>query len=252
MLRPDNTFRGLSPNVEPTRPLAPAGNGNGGFSPLFREVSAEVGRFIEQGAGSAGVGEADVAAAMLSLEGRFLRDAARAAPAKSAVAGSADVDDVPPVDAQQRDFIAGIRPWAVQSAQRLGVSPDLVIAHAALESGWGRHAIRSSDGADSHNLFGIKAGSSWRQDVVNARTSEHVDGEDVSIDAAFRCYPDTASAFRDYTRLLVDNPRYAGALNAGGNARAFADGLARGGYATDPAYADKLVRLASQIRTNDY
>jgi peptidoglycan hydrolase FlgJ len=251
MLRPDNAFRALTPNVEPTRPVAPAGNGNGSFSPLFREVSSEVGRFIEQGSGGAGAGEADVAAAMLSLEGRFLRDAARVAPGRTA-AGGADVDEARPVDAQQRDFIAGIRPWAARSAQRLGVSPDLVIAHAALESGWGRHAIRSPEGIDSHNLFGIKAGSSWRHDVVNTRTTEHDDGEDVSINAAFRRYPDTASAFSDYTRLLLDNPRYAGALNTGGDARAFADGLVRGGYATDPAYADKLVRLASQIRTNDY
>ena len=64
----------------------------------------------------------------------------------------------------------------------------------------------------------------------------------------FRSYPDQASAFRDYAQVLLDNPRYRAALNTGSDAGAFAQGLARGGYATDPHYAAKLTQLATRLQ----
>lgn len=249
MLRPEPLapLSPLSPNVEATRPTAPATNGGaqagGRFAPLFAEVSADVGRFIEQGS-RGGAGGDFVAAAMLSPEASLLRASTKAAAVPSAT--------LPEDEDARRAFVAGIRPWAEQAAGRLGVSPDLVIAHAALESGWGQRPIRAADGRDSHNLFGIKAGAGWRADAVSARTTEFMEGSDVQVEARFRAYPDGASAFRDYARLLGDSPRYAGALNAGTDAQAFADGLVRGGYATDPAYADKLVKVAAAVRDGRY
>ncbi len=237
MLRPEPA-RPLAPNVEPTRPAAPVGVA-GRFAPLFGEVSAEVDRFIRQG--SAGAADIMGSTATLSPEAQLLRNATR----------TADVDTSAD-EAGRRDFVAGIRPWAAEAARRLGVSAEAVIAHAALESGWGQKPLRAADGTDSHNLFGIKAGGAWRGATLEARTTEHLDGADVSVSASFRSYADGAGAFRDYARLLLDNPRYTGALNAGDNVQAFADGLVQGGYATDPAYADKLVRLAGQIRTRGY
>ena len=239
MLRPEPAWP-LTPNVEPTRPAAATGAG-GQFAPLFGEVSAEVGRFIRQGstAGADLVGSA----ATLSPEAQLLRNATR----------GAGVDDVSAVDAPgRRDFVAGIRPWASEAARQLGVSTDAVIAHAALESGWGRKPLRADDGSDSHNLFGIKAGGAWRGATVEARTTEYLDGSATQVSAAFRSYADGAAAFRDYARLLLDNPRYAGALNAGADVQTFAAGLVQGGYATDPDYAGKLVRLAGQIRAQGY
>lgn len=151
----------------------------------------------------------------------------------------------------QRDFLARIAPWAEGAGRRLGVAPALIAAQAALESGWGERPLRDASGADTHNLFGLKAGSGWRGEVVETLTTEYEDGAAVKRSERFRRYADPAGAFRDFTRLLLDNPRYAEALNTGGDASAYARGLVRGGYATDPAYADKLVRLATRIQRAD-
>ncbi|MRV74816.1 flagellar assembly peptidoglycan hydrolase FlgJ [Duganella sp. FT92W] len=145
--------------------------------------------------------------------------------------------------ASQKEFLESIMPWATEAAQKLGVAPELVAAHAALESGWGQHPLGASN-----NLFGIKAGSQWQGGVTSAATTEYAYGLPMKKVEKFRSYPDTASAFRDYANVLVDNPRYRDALNTGSDARAFAQGVARGGYATDPSYADKLMKLATQLQ----
>jgi flagellar protein FlgJ len=150
--------------------------------------------------------------------------------------------------AAQRDFLQAIGPWAREAGAALGVAPELVAAHAALESGWGRRPLRGSDGGDSHNLFGIKAAGSWRGASVQAVTTEYEDGAAHKATEAFRAYPDHASAFRDYAQLLQASPRYQEALNTGSDAAAFAQGLARGGYATDPDYAAKLARVVRQVQ----
>jgi flagellar protein FlgJ len=184
-------------------------------------------------------GDQGSAGAPLTPEGSMWR--ARSAQAAAGIEGGAGSPD-------QLAFLESIAPWAREAADKLGVSPELVSAHAALESGWGRHPIKTAGGADSHNLFGIKAGASWQGAVSETATTEFVGGEAVSTRARFRAYPDHASAFRDYANLLASNPRYQGVLGAGADAQAFAQGLARGGYATDPAYADKLARVASKLR----
>jgi flagellar protein FlgJ len=128
------------------------------------------------------------------------------------------------------------------------VAPELVSAHAALESGWGQRPLKNSDGSSTHNLFGIKANAGWHGDVAESATTEYVGGAALKTSARFRAYPDQASAFRDYAQMLIDNPRFRGALGTGSNAQAFAQGLAKGGYATDPAYASKLARLAGKLQ----
>lgn len=143
----------------------------------------------------------------------------------------------------QQQFLAQIRPWAAEAAAKLGVAPELVAAHAALESGWGQHPLGASN-----NLFGIKANQQWQGAVTSAATTEYVQGVAVKKNENFRSYPDQAAAFRDYAATMLDNPRYQQALNTGSDARAFAMGVARGGYATDPSYAGKLARLAQQIQ----
>jgi peptidoglycan hydrolase FlgJ len=67
------------------------------------------------------------------------------------------------------------------------------------------------------------------------------------VDADFRAYGSPHESVQDYVRLLRDNPRYADALNTGSDVKAFADALQRGGYATDPDYARKLVAVAAEI-----
>jgi len=225
----------LTPTA-PTRPTAGMGGGSG-FGGVFNEVQGDVADFIQNGGGGW-----TGSSASLSAEGRVW--ATRTSEAATAIVG----DGEPHASPDQQAFLESIAPWAREAADKLGVAPELVSAHAALESGWGRRPLKNSDGSSSHNLFGIKAGANWQGDVLDAGTTEYVGGAAVKTSARFRAYPDQASAFRDYAQMLIDNPRFRSALGTGSDAHAFASGLAKGGYATDPSYAAKLQRLASKLQ----
>jgi flagellar protein FlgJ len=226
-----------------SRPAAAVNGGamGGSFASTFQAVQHAVADFLAHGssAGPAnGSGMPAQGASNLSLEGLALLQ-------KS---GQGAVDNAGVDPATRQAFLNSIQPWAEDTARRLGVAPEVVAAHAALESGWGQHALRNNGaGADSNNLFGLKAGSGWQGAVASAVTTEFQHGVALKKTEQFRSYPDTASAFRDYADLLTGSPRYQAALNTGSDARAFAHGLAQGGYATDPAYADKLSQLATQL-----
>ena len=118
-----------------------------------------------------------------------------------------------------------------------------MIGQAAHESGWGRREIRHADGTPSYNLFGIKAGADWKGPVAETLTTEVVNGQAVKGVAKFRAYASHAESFADYARLMTNSPRYQPVLAQGQDAGSFAAGLQRAGYATDPAYADKLTRV---------
>jgi peptidoglycan hydrolase FlgJ len=141
-----------------------------------------------------------------------------------------------------RQFVDDLWAHAAQAGRLTGVSPHFIVAQAALESDWGRREIRGADGAPSHNLFGVKAGPGWPGASVEATTTEYVNGEPRPSVERFRAYPSHKEAFLDYARLLKD-PRYAQALERGKDAEGFAAGLQEAGYATDPMYADKLLRI---------
>jgi flagellar protein FlgJ len=134
-------------------------------------------------------------------------------------------------------------PHAVEAAKSTGLPAHFIIGQAALESGWGSREIKSAGGAPSHNLFGVKAGRSWDGDVAAAKTSEFVSGVKEKVVDKFRSYSSYAEAFKDYANLLKNNPRFSKVLEAGNDPAAFAQGLQRAGYATDPAYASKLTRI---------
>ena len=128
---------------------------------------------------------------------------------------------------------------ASEAANNLGVDPRVLVAQAALETGWGERMARTPDGRPSHNLFGIKA-HGWGGAVTTVPTLEFRDGALQREVAQFRAYGSPAEAFDDYLRFLTDNPRYRQAL-AAGDATGFARGLQAAGYATDPDYADKIL-----------
>lgn len=141
-----------------------------------------------------------------------------------------------------RAFVERIWPHAVEASRATGIPPQFLVAHAALESGWGKHEIRRSDGSSSCNLFGIKAGKQWAGEVVEATTTEYVDGKAQTERARFRAYESYAAAFRDYGALLGGHPRYAAVLGAQ-DGMEFARRLQQAGYATDPQYAAKLASI---------
>lgn len=148
----------------------------------------------------------------------------------------------------QQDFVQRLLPHAEQASRETGVPAYLMLGQAALESGWGRRAIMTPDGKDSHNLFGIKAGADWNGKVAEVKTTEYKNGVASKPTEKFRAYASYADAFRDYARLLSNNPRYAGVLQQE-NAHGFAHALQNSGYATDPKYADKLVKVIGRVYT---
>lgn len=142
------------------------------------------------------------------------------------------------------EFVKDVAPYAMKTAQKLGVSLRAVLAQAALETQWGKHMPVHADGTRSNNLFGMKAGASWAGDKVSVPTLEYKDGVAVRQHAQFRAYDSPAQSFADYARLIGGNPRYAQALGKGDDVLGFARGLVNGSYATDPSYASKLAAIA--------
>ncbi|MBI1422984.1 MAG: flagellar assembly peptidoglycan hydrolase FlgJ [Gammaproteobacteria bacterium] len=143
----------------------------------------------------------------------------------------------------QSQFIEKIWPLAEQAAKELNVPPQAVMAQAALESGWGQHVNQNAQGVSSHNLFNIKADASWKGPKVVVDTLEFEHGVAKRQKAAFRAYASYADCFRDYVDFLKSNPRYRTALTESDSAEAFAHNLHQAGYATDPAYASKLIDI---------
>jgi len=148
--------------------------------------------------------------------------------------------------AQIDQFVARMGAPAQAASVASGMPAQLILAQAALESGWGQREIKDDSGNQSYNLFGIKAGKNWKGPVVQANTTEYVNGVAHSTKATFRAYGSYQEAFTDYGKFLTGNPRYAQALAAGDPVEA-AYGLQRAGYATDPQYGGKLARIMKQI-----
>lgn len=141
------------------------------------------------------------------------------------------------------DFVNTLWPHATDAAQTLGVPAHFLLGQAALESAWGKREIRDALGNNSYNLFGIKAGKGWNGAVVEAQTTEYVNGAAQKKPELFRAYGSYAEAFKDYASLLRNSPRYAPLFTQPLDAGGFARGLQQAGYATDPLYADKLTRV---------
>jgi flagellar protein FlgJ len=142
----------------------------------------------------------------------------------------------------QTGFVQRHSEVAERVAQTSGIPASFMIGQAGHETGWGKHQIKMKDGSPSFNLFGIKAGPGWTGKVAKITTTEYVNGEAKKTVANFRAYDSYEDSFKDYARLISDTPRYAKAREQTGSVQAYAIGLQRAGYATDPQYADKLSR----------
>lgn len=158
----------------------------------------------------------------------------------------------PPVDAAALDarrllFTDSLRAPAARAAAKLGTTPEILIAQAALETGWGEHVMRAADGQSSNNLFSIKADRSWGGNTISQRTLEYLDGNPVTVNAGFRAYEGVGQAFDDYVNFISENPRYQQALSRAADPRAYVQALQRAGYATDPDYARKILQIHAQV-----
>ena len=149
-------------------------------------------------------------------------------------------------DRKAAAFVERYSAAAQAVARQSGIPASLMLAQAGHETGWGQHPIKGPDGTLSNNLFGIKAGAAWRGATVDLLTTEFKDGQAQKVVQRFRAYASPAESFADYAQMLSTSPRYQGVVQAakvaGADPQQFAQGLQKAGYATDPAYAQKLGR----------
>ena len=142
----------------------------------------------------------------------------------------------------QSGFVGKHTQVAARIEKETGIPASYMVGQAGHETGWGQHEIKLRGGKPSYNLFGIKADKSWTGKVAEVTTTEYVNGVAQRKVAKFRAYDSYDASFRDYARLITQSPRYAQASQQTGSAFAFASGLQKAGYATDPHYAAKLSR----------
>jgi flagellar protein FlgJ len=137
-------------------------------------------------------------------------------------------------------------PHAQEASKATGVPAKFMLGQAALESGWGKREIKTADGSCSYNVFGMKATAGWKGKVVEAPTTEYVNGVPRTMLQKFRVYDSYSAAFHDYAKTLCSNPRYGGVIANSRDATSFAQGLQKAGYATDPHYAAKLSNIINK------
>ncbi|WNN49955.1 flagellar assembly peptidoglycan hydrolase FlgJ [Siccibacter colletis] len=152
-----------------------------------------------------------------------------------------------PLSGDSKDFLAQLSLPARLASQQSGIPHHLILAQAALESGWGQRQIKTESGEPSFNLFGVKASGNWKGPVTEITTTEFENGEAKKVKAKFRVYGSYLEALSDYVGLLTRNPRYA-AVTTAATPEQGAQALQSAGYATDPNYARKLNTMIQQLK----
>lgn len=142
-------------------------------------------------------------------------------------------------------FVKHLLPYAKTAGKELGVEPEVLLAQAALETGWGKYINKSAQGESSHNLFNIKSDHRWQGPSVNVATLEYEDGMPRRENARFRAYDSYQASFEDYVDFLQSGSRYQDALAVADDKLAYTQELARAGYATDPDYSSKIMKIAN-------
>lgn len=155
---------------------------------------------------------------------------------------TAFLDAYAPSPKGRDNFVQAHSAAAERVARESGIPASYMLGQAGHETGWGKSEIRGDNGSNSFNLFGIKATGNWNGKVAEITTTEYIDGIPRKVKAKFRAYDSYEDSFRDYARLITENPRYAQAMQSTGSATAYASALQKAGYATDPLYASKLSR----------
>ncbi len=140
-------------------------------------------------------------------------------------------------------FIKQLKPYADKAAEELGVDSRMLMAQAALETGWGKSVIRTKEGSSSHNLFNIKADKSWHGNKAVVPTLEFESGVAKKTVSGFRSYESYQDSFSDYVSFIKQNPRYSDAIKQVGNPDKYIQELQKAGYATDPRYAEKVMAI---------
>lgn len=228
------------------------GKGSGLAEALVRQLSKQIpgmdnegGRLVGHKASLADY-DRSLPALTPQLPERVQKVTSVAEKAVSPVPATATPPNLPDRFESPEHFVTELLPVAERIARDSGIDPKLMVAQAALETGWGRHMIRGEQGEPSFNLFGIKADSRWQGDAVSITTTEFREGLPMKEQASFRAYQDYESSFRDYVSFLESNPRYREVLSVADQPEVFAEKLQEAGYATDPNYGSKIRQIMNR------
>ncbi|MFI8716187.1 glucosaminidase domain-containing protein [Brevibacillus brevis] len=143
----------------------------------------------------------------------------------------------------QQDFISQIALAAVADMKKTRVPASLTIAQAILESSWGTSELATK----ANNLFGIKG--TGPAGFYTKESDEYVNGQKIRKTSTFRKYNNWAEGVRDHTDFLL-KPHYAKVLGA--DWKTAFQKVYEAGYATDPVYPQKLLRLIEQHKLYKY
>ena len=150
-----------------------------------------------------------------------------------------------PLSDAQQQFVQKVYPLAQNEQQRSGIPAPLLIGIAANETGWGT----SSLARDQNNYFSIKGGGPAGS--VSMDAWEVQNGQNTTHTSTFRAYSDPQQSFEDFYNFLKSNSRYQPALNYlaqnPNDWRGFVRMVGDAGYATDPAWADKVISIGDQF-----
>lgn len=155
------------------------------------------------------------------------------------------VAGTPGVDAQARmtpeEYIASHKDLAIREMKRMGVPASIKLAQGLLETEFGNSPLLKK----SNNHFGIKCKSNW--------TGPGVSHDDDALGECFRVYTDAEASYRDHSNFLRSNGRYAFLFQLDPtDYKAWAHGLKKAGYATNPRYPEILIRNIEQYNLHQY
>ena len=162
------------------------------------------------------------------------------------------------IPANKQDFIDKVAAIAVDLYKETRILPRVVIAQACLENGFGLGADAMVL-TEANNLLGMKAdliNNTWSQytvwdgQTITKKTPEYVNGKLVYKDDTFRKYKDYENCIRDYEMFLLHVRNDLGykyrSVQGLTDPRSVITVISRGGYATDPAYIEKVMRIIEQ------
>lgn len=141
------------------------------------------------------------------------------------------------------NFVKSLWPKAKEAASAMGLDPKILIAQAALETGWGKFIARDADGSSSNNLFNVKTGNNKQLESVSVKSTEYIADTPINMTESFRKYASVEQSFDDYVSLIKGSERYQNALANAGNPELYVNELHKAGYATDPKYGTKILSI---------
>ncbi|WP_125762315.1 glycoside hydrolase family 73 protein [Companilactobacillus hulinensis] len=154
------------------------------------------------------------------------------------------------VHQERNTFVKKIAPYAVTLGKEYGVLPSITIAQAILESDWGNSSLAK----DYNNYYGVKGDDPSNTKVL--QTKEYTNGQWITINGRFRVYSDFRESMKDHAELLVNgtswnSEQYKQVIQSKDYIDA-AVALQTDGYATDPGYTSKIIRIIQKYNLKKY